>query len=510
MTKFLRIAAAALALLFGVGVAHAGDDIYAPYDGPTGMNCDWYNRGGAIRWHNKGGDYAEKVSEVPFKAYQSADVVVPLATGIEGVILKSNAPIKFYSKETLEGRVPAVLVNGEASDVKVVADASLNCGTSQVLGTNTVFGTENNVAVFFDRPLPDGASLVLDVYKAYSTPGTLVAHRAVVPRVPDEPVQLGIAEKYKNDEGIKDDPSVLMVLDFDDPEWQALSNKPDESYAYCKAVESADSIDGGKALQSLIKATQYGTGCSHHFYTSKYAGQQLDEVFMRYYVWLNDDYYGSTDGGKMPGVASESWYNGYLLCGGGGSSCAGGKKGWTLRGGFNMNPDANNPIYPRVPFHTYAYHADQNGEYGDFWSWGPRGLIELKKWTSVEWHVKVNTPGVNDGVVQVWVDGRLAFDKQNVKLRGELPWDARVVGEMMIKDAPWIVHFYGGKNPPYVRDHTALFDKFVVARQYIGPLGSGPAITEPEVIPLTIEERISNLEARVQLLEQAIPVRSEP
>lgn len=498
MRRFIGVAALCLAACSSAALA---GDVYDPYDGPTGMNCSWYNKGGAIRWNESGGDYAEKVGEATFKAYQSADVVIPLQAGVDGVVLTKANSIKFYSRETTEGNGPKVMVNGEESDVKVVADASLNCTTTKVLGTNTVFGTEGNVAIFFDKPVPEGASLVLDVYKAYSYGGTLSAYRAVVPVVEDELVRQGLAAKYVSDKGIEADPDVLLVLDFDDPTWHENSNRHTE-LSTCTTAEAQEPLDGGRVLKSLIRATQYGTGCSHHYYTSKYAGQQLDEVYMRYYVWLGEDYYGSTDGGKMPGIASESWSDGFLLCGGGGSSCAGGKKGWTLRGGFNMNPDANNPIYPRVPFHTYAYHADQGGEYGDFWSWGPRGLIELKRWTAIEWHVKVNTPGVNDGVLQVWVDGKMAFDKQNVELRGALPWDPRVVGDMMIKDAPWIVHFYGGKNPPYVRDHTAVFDKFVVAKSYIGPLGVEQV--PPKVVePPTVDDRLTDLEQRVTTLETA-------
>lgn len=489
--------------IFAAG-SHAGDDVFAPYDGPTGMNCSWYNQGGAIRWENKGGDFADKVGEVAYKSYQSADLTMPITAGVEGIILTKTNPIKFYSKETTTGRKPTVLVNGEPSDINVIADASLVCSTTKVLGTNTVIGTEGNIAIFFDKPLPENATLVLDVYKAYSYGGVLEAYRAIVPRVSDVPVEQGLAAKYVNDEGIKLDPNVLFTIDFDDPEWIALSNKSTEPYD-CKTVDSAESFDGGKVLQSLIKATTYGTGCSHHFYTNKYMGGQPEEIFMRYYVWLGDDFYGSTDGGKMPGIASEYWYDGFLLCGGGGSSCAGGKKGWTLRGGFNMNPDANNPIAPRVPFHTYAYHANQAGEYGDFWSWGALGLIELKRWTSIEWRVKVNTPGVKDGILQVWVDGRMALDKQGIELRGELPWDPRIgQGQMLIKDAPWIVNFYGGKNPPYVRDHTALFDKFVVAKSYIGPVGTKQA--EPEqpapIEPKTIDQRFEDLERRIGVLEE--------
>lgn len=488
------------------GLAFAGD-IYTPYEGSTGMNCTWYNRAGAMKWNTAGGDHeTEVVSLTTYKAYSNPPLVVDLtaAGGAEGVWMDGTSPLKIYSRNTTVGVVPTLLINGEPTNITVVADASLNCGTTNNLGMSELIDVANPFVMFFSEPLPTDATsitLTLDVNHSYSFGGTITAHKAVIPRAPDEAPLQGFAAGYNSDEGIETHPDVLLKIDMDDPDWKQYANHQNEG-EHCHSTGSVNSIDGGRVIESIIDATLYGKGCSYRYYAKNWLPDNPEEVYLRYYVRLDANYYGSTDGGKMPGIAAEEWYEGNLLCGGGGTTCAGGKKGWTLRGGFDMNPDTENPIYPRVPFHTYAYHADQASDYGDFWTWGPRGIVDLERWTAIEWHVKVNTPGVNDGILQIWVDGKLALDRQDIQLRGPLPWDPRINDNMAAKIVPWIVHFYGGKNPPYVRDHIALFDKFVVATSYIGPLGD---YAPPPPPPPTLEERVIDLERRVTDLENAVP-----
>jgi hypothetical protein len=474
-----RVFKGLLACVLALVALAAQADVFTPYDGPTGMTHYWYNRGGAIRWNALGGDYGEQVGQVLIAANKTAPVTIDItpAAGAEGVFLNAGTSIKFRSRNSQTGPGPLLLINGEPTHITVIADANLTtsatpAGTSGLLTTGA-----SPFMVYFSEPLPANATsitLTFDVYRSFSMQVTLKAYRAFIPRIEDEEPTLGLANNYENDSWIVTHPDVLHVIDFDDPNWFEFSNRPDEggNREFCSTIETPDSLGGGKALRSLIDATRYSTGCSHHFYAPKYNDNALlDEVYMRYYVRLGADYHGSTDGGKMPGIASQQWYDGQLLCGGSGTTCAGGGKGWTLRGGFNMNNDVNNPVYPRVLLHTYAYHAQQAGGYGDIWTWGARGLVELEKWTAVEWHVKVNTPGIANGVLQVWVDGLLAMDRQDIILRGdESVWDARLMNNMLINSAPWIVHFYGGKEPPYVRDHTALFDNFVMAKSYIGPM----------------------------------------
>src|SRR5687767_13714126 len=102
---------------------------------------------------------------------------------------------------------------------------------------------------------------------------------------------------------------------------------------------------------------------------------------------------------------------------GNGGNPVDGTNGWRLRGSNCVNCDASNPIYPRMVLGIYAYHAEMQGFYGSAWPWtgkGDLGLAELGKWMCIEGEVKVNTPGMRDGIMRAWVNGRLALEKTNV------------------------------------------------------------------------------------------------
>ena len=47
------------------------------------------------------------------------------------------------------------------------------------------------------------------------------------------------------------------------------------------------------------------------------------------------------------------------------------------------------------------------------------GIIHahLNEWHWYEMHVKVNTPGVSDGIIQVWIDGVLYVNYSTVPFR---------------------------------------------------------------------------------------------
>lgn len=472
-------------------------DALTPYDGSTGMTCLYYNLGGSVLWKNKGGDYdPQVVASLPFTKQTSGTVVLDVtgAQGADGIVLKADRAIKFYSREG--GKAPRLRVNGV--EIPVVADTEISCSTSSSIGTRTTLSTSGNIILGFEKPLPLSGKieLLLDVNYTYSYAGTLTAHRLKIPRPEDGPVQLGFANNYIDDTGIENHPDVIAVVDPDDPDWwKGGTNVKEPLSDGCRVVDETQAKNAGfepfsnKAIQSVAWANVYGSGCSNRYKRMP----PLEEVYFRYTMRLGNDFWGSKDGGKMPGL---TFYQSPSLCGNGGMSCAGGTKGWSLRGGFKASYDENNPMFPRVEMHTYAYHADQAGEYGDKWPWGPRGLLELERWYNIEQYVKVNDPGVRNGIMRVWVDGQLAFEKTGIMLRGPKPWDPDVIDDMLINVTPWLIHFYGGKYPQYVRDHTVWFDNIVVAKNYIGPVkqgdGQAPAPTPAPTVsfsvdPVTIE-----------------------
>jgi hypothetical protein len=72
----------------------------------------------------------------------------------------------------------------------------------------------------------------------------------------------------------------------------------------------------------------------------------------------------------------------------------------------------------------------------------------------------MNTPGEKDGILRAWVDGRLAFERTDLRFRQ--------VDKLKIEQV-WMNIYHGGTIPsPY--DQHAFIDNFVIARQYIGPM----------------------------------------
>ena len=139
-----------------------------------------------------------------------------------------------------------------------------------------------------------------------------------------------------------------------------------------------------------------------------------------------------------------------------------GTDGWSARGAFQLTIPDGNPLAGLTPIGTYCYHADMKGQYGDIWPWlnGYRGFLENNRWYSIEQYLKLNTPGKKDGIIRAWVDGRLAFEKTDIRFRH--------VDKLKIEQV-WMNVYHGGTRPsPY--DQHLYIDNVVIARKYIGPM----------------------------------------
>jgi hypothetical protein len=90
------------------------------------------------------------------------------------------------------------------------------------------------------------------------------------------------------------------------------------------------------------------------------------------------------------------------------------------------------------------------------------GLLERNRWYCIEQYFRVNTVGKRDGVMRAWIDGRLAFEQTDVRVR-DLP-SIRI-------EKIWMNVYYGG-TAPAPRDLRLFIDNVVIARRYVGPMGS--------------------------------------
>ncbi len=102
------------------------------------------------------------------------------------------------------------------------------------------------------------------------------------------------------------------------------------------------------------------------------------------------------------------------------------------------------------------------GTYGDGWGWHNdyRGFLQSNRWYSTEQYLKLNTPGRKDGILRAWVDGRLAFEKTDLRMRH--------VDRLKIETV-WLNVYLGGSWTSR-SDHHLYVDEVVISPEYIGPL----------------------------------------
>ena len=72
----------------------------------------------------------------------------------------------------------------------------------------------------------------------------------------------------------------------------------------------------------------------------------------------------------------------------------------------------------------------------------------------------MNTPGKNNGILRGWVDGQLAFEKTDIRMRDV---------EALKIEAVWLNVYLGGTWTAQ-SDHHLYIDEVVIARDYIGPI----------------------------------------
>lgn len=212
------------------------------------------------------------------------------------------------------------------------------------------------------------------------------------------------------------------------------------------------------------------TPCYPSYMFSKAGLTGPDELYFRYYFMPQKGYQCRVEGKKLPGLAGR-----YGPYGNGGKPTTGrmeanGLSGWSARNLAYRAVAPNDPI----PLGTYLYHADMGTGFGQPLLWNSP-MLEENKGVCLEQHVVMNTINMRnpdargngignfDGVLRCWFDGRLAFEKRNLRYRHH---------PGIHIDEIWLNHYHGGVTPPEARHPFAMWG-VVVARKYIGPINAG-------------------------------------
>lgn len=393
----------------------------------------------------------------------------------DGLLLLVQAGVAdFHSRESADiGERPALALkfnDGSSQVLEPVADAALDCSTYTGQGSlpNLLLHDHSYGALRFDltklragqaAQIRSAELLLVRVNKPNYTRIRVALMRLVSPMGgPSALRDDGLAKAFVGDKGIASHPDVLYADGFD-------SGRIGDAWTGANQVRTAvvDNDEprlfwplAGKALRVTIPRGQ-SLGLDMRYKFKARHGREPDEVYFRYYLRLADDWLQAAEGGKLPGLAGT-----YGVAGWGGRPW-GGDKGWSMRGSYGQAVQKGHPAAGRVAIGTYAYHSEADLTYGEGLPWmlGPgAGLLEPNQWYCIEQYVKLNTPRQKDGVLRTWVNGRLAFERSNLRVR-DLP-DIRI-------EEVWMNFFHGGTKTAVV-DMNAYIDGVVIAKSYIGPM----------------------------------------
>lgn len=245
------------------------------------------------------------------------------------------------------------------------------------------------------------------------------------------------------------DAKPVFVCDFESEdwlkEWGRDSIGPTVSTVSSDRSRKFEPLDGKAMRVQVRKGDFYGLSLTYPF--KKMLGEEPEEVYFRYHIRLGDDW-TVLHGGKMPGFGGT-----YGRAGWGGRPVKG-ELGWSARGHFNTVRDG------LTPFGFYCYHADMKGKYGNVWPWekDKGGWLERNRWYAIEQYCRMNTPGERDGVLRAWVDGRLAFEKTDIRMRTN--------PQLKIENV-WMNVYHGGKTRAETDNHLFI-DSVVISPDPIG------------------------------------------
>lgn len=280
------------------------------------------------------------------------------------------------------------------------------------------------------------------------------------------PEQRGLAARYPLDKGLATNPDVVFA---DDVESSTTQSSPSSASLWDRVFGRVAITDDARHVHAGRQALELVTDGPGAVGVEKNLDPGFDRLFLRYYVKYDDGFPGAHHVGgllqaRAPGVPGTN---------------PGVKPDGTNQFDVLLDHWAFDPAVP-PPGHlvAYVYHMDQQHQWGEqFYPSGrtqpginaARGLFGPSfnarqdfvpargRWYCYELMVKVNTPGLRDGRVAFWVDGRLAADFPNLRFR--------TVDTLRINRAQ--VTMYESRNNGY---HRVWIDDVVLATAYVGPM----------------------------------------
>ncbi len=219
----------------------------------------------------------------------------------------------------------------------------------------------------------------------------------------------------------------------------------DANQTFTELVDTFESLDDGHVgagTRAVIPANG-NWGASGRWTFDEHGITAPEELYWRYYVKFPVGFQVTPpDRGKLPGPANLYTYN-----------CLGGRPSteanpcWSARMLFSRDYEDDLGLYQDGPSDKtllgfYTYHLDGPSNRGDILTWDDDvALLDHGRWYCVEGHIDLNTPGVNNGTLEGWVDGEAAFS------RSDFAWRRANEGGLDV-DMFWFDVYYGGDATP--------------------------------------------------------------
>ncbi len=442
---------------------------------------------GWFPWRNKSGDWVDAANVLQgTQAFSSIAVVagttaalnaksaITLDTPIQLLVRANGTAVLVTSREGASAPILAVeYEDGSRADLVCRADAELNSTTYVNVGQSPVMTISDgsHVALRFDpiaKPAR-AATLNLRVEKTFGSGPALKLFRLAVPvNAPNESTAT-----------LEGDSRVFFSSrSFEEPYFSNVFDvKVGNSLQQHRVVDT----DRGPAVEITFDPRTNGV-----FDASVPFLPEAQEAAFEYDLKVLPTF-APSDGGKMPGWSSRTMPDdangiaanpvlagippgsfGTLLAGNGGNPVHG-NDGWSLRGGHGKPWPIGHPLNGQLALDTYAYHADMTGLFGDSWlwsQWGPNSTY-IGNWHRIYQRLRVNTPGLRDGVLEVRIDGKLVYLKTDVYLR-----DGRAWGQLAALGVNtnggigrvWLNMYHGGVAAPPTRFAAFHIRNLKVAR----------------------------------------------
>lgn len=460
-----------------------------------GATRDYYNREARLPWRGTMGDWRDAdntaqggnpygsapLTNAGAEHWVELDATLLVRQWLDGTHVNKGMLLRLVSGSTThrfrsreypdQAQHPHLVVEqeGEVRTPAPVADTYLDQSTYQGFGDAEELRIAGGCVILLRFDLDDldrarpvtSATLRLYDFRQYSGTAELGLFRCDHghEQPPSEP-RMGLAAGYPGDSGMQSDPDVYFFTSFESAgwqdEWTSVSHTQNYTRLETDAAGGFEPFQGSAVRARLVRGDNYGGSIIYQF--ADETGSEPEEVYWRYYLRLAESWNPTVSGGKLPGISGT-----YGVAGWGGRPVHG-DDGWSARGNFGVRLSAGNPLGAKNPVGYYCYHLDMSGNYGSTWRWpiGYRGYLENNRWYCIEQYVKMNTPGEADGVLRGWVDGRLAFERTDLRFR---------TVEALKVEQIWMNLYHGG-SAVSPEDMDQYYDNVVIAREYIGPVAS--------------------------------------